>query len=71
MIVSKDMQREFGILPQAAFNGNLDVMLQVVEASKSGGKLQVRNQAGSVIEEWRTLKYLFSPPETKEELDEE
>ena len=37
----QDMQRKFGILPQAAFEGSLDVMRQVVDAFRSGGRLQV------------------------------
>ncbi len=67
----EDLEKRFGVKPQSAFEGSLDVMQQVIEGFESGGRLQVRDQDGSVVEEWRTLEELFRYLKRKEELEDD
>ena len=51
-------KKHFGLTPDQVFHGGIDTLKQVLDAFASGGKLEIRDSNGKVVESWDTWEAL-------------
>lgn len=65
------LKDKYGIDPQKAIDGSIDVMYQIVMAYKGGAKLQMHDKDGKLINEWETLEDLLRHVDRQAELEDD